>query len=95
MEHYRYIPGVVSLNFDEEACTGCGLCVDVCPHRVFEMINGKARLRDRDGCVECGACAKNCEGRAIRVDPGVGCAVCVIKSWLWSMGLRVSRPSCR
>ncbi|NJB67911.1 NAD-dependent dihydropyrimidine dehydrogenase PreA subunit [Desulfobaculum xiamenense] len=94
MEGFRYIPGVVSLEFDEKACVGCGLCIQVCPHRVFELVAGRARMRDRDACIECGACALNCPPEAIRVTPGVGCAAHIIKSWLATLGLCRSSSSC-
>jgi len=33
----RYLAGVTTLVYAEEKCTGCGRCVDVCPHGVFVM----------------------------------------------------------
>jgi NAD-dependent dihydropyrimidine dehydrogenase PreA subunit len=78
----RYIDGVVSLEFDQARCTGCGLCVEVCPRGVFAMANGVAQLVDRDACLECGACALNCLPEAITVNPGVGCAQAIIHGWL-------------
>lgn len=74
----RYIANVVTLAYDETKCTGCGLCVMVCPHAVFELSERRARLVDRDRCIECGACALNCAPGAIRVRAGVGCATGVI-----------------
>ncbi|MDF1577165.1 MAG: mercury methylation ferredoxin HgcB [Desulfurivibrionaceae bacterium] len=81
MEGFRYISGVVTLALDREICIGCGNCQTVCPHRVFEVADRKARLIDLDGCMECGACANNCPVAAISVTPGVGCASYVIKKW--------------
>lgn len=81
MKEFRYLPGVVSLNLDEERCVGCGACAEVCPQQVFVVEAGKARLADRDGCMECGACANNCPVAAIVVRPGVGCAANVIQKW--------------
>jgi len=76
----RYLSGVVSLALDEELCTGCGRCTEVCPHAVFRCAEGdRAVVRDRDACMECGACARNCPEDAISVDAGVGCASAVIK----------------
>lgn len=87
---HRYLKNVVTLKFNEDRCTGCGLCVDVCPHAVFAMNGGKAFVTDRDLCMECGACAKNCAFSAISVRPGVGCA------WgIWMSRLkRKARPCC-
>ena len=75
---YRYLKNVVTLKYDREKCTGCGMCVEVCPHRVFEIENGKAYVTDRDLCMECGACAKNCPFSAISVRAGVGCAYAIL-----------------
>jgi ferredoxin len=78
----RYIDGVVTLGLDRDACNGCRMCMAVCPHGVFEMADGRARIVDRDACIECGACVRNCAAGALSVDPGVGCAAAVIKGWL-------------
>ena len=75
----RYLPGVVTLTLDAEQCDGCAMCVTVCPHAVFRLENGKARIEDHDACMECGACAKNCSRGAISVRPGVGCAAAVVR----------------
>ncbi len=71
MEH-RYLKNVVTLEYSAEKCTGCGMCAQVCPHRVFVIEDGKARLADRDLCMECGACALNCASQAISVRAGLG-----------------------
>lgn len=82
MEEFRYLPGVATLELDEKACVGCGVCEIVCPHGVFLLDNSKARINDLDGCMECGACTKNCSANAIRVSPGVGCAAYIIQTWV-------------
>lgn len=81
MRDFRYIEGVSTLRLDTGACTGCGMCRNVCPHGVFRIENGKAMIVDLDGCMECGACAKNCPARTIDVTPGVGCASYIIQTW--------------
>lgn len=80
MMRQQYLKNVVTLKYDETECTGCGICVDVCPHAVFRMENGRAALVDRDLCMECGACAKNCPFSAISVRSGVGCAWAILLS---------------
>lgn len=75
----RYLRGVSTLEYERDKCNGCGFCVAVCPHRVFEMTGGRARVVDRDLCMECGACMRNCLGKAIKVRAGVGCAAALIK----------------
>ena len=74
----RYLPDVVTLEYDADKCVGCGLCEIVCPHGVFAVEDGKAEVVDRDACMECGACARNCPAQALSVCAGVGCAAAVI-----------------
>jgi NAD-dependent dihydropyrimidine dehydrogenase PreA subunit len=85
----RYLSGVTTLEYDAQKCTGCGRCVEVCPHSVFAMENGRASLVDKDACIECGACQKNCAFDAIKVEAGVGCAAAI----LGSAGSK-KQPSC-
>ena len=89
MTRLRYLPGVVTLTLDVQKCTGCGMCVSVCPHAVFVVENRKARIVDRDACMECGACGLNCPEDAIQGRSGVGCAAAVIKGML-----RGTAPCC-
>jgi ferredoxin len=77
---HRYLSNVTTLAIDEERCIGCGRCVDVCPHRIIAMTNGKAAVNDKDRCIECGACSKNCPVGAITVTAGVGCAAAILSS---------------
>lgn len=86
MEKIRYISGVSTLKLDKNSCTGCGMCLNVCPHAVFSLIQGKAQIMDMDGCMECGACAMNCPESAVSVTPGVGCAAYIISSWVKGKG---------
>ena len=82
MVNFKYLPGVSTLNLDQNACSGCGMCRMVCPHGVFELHDRKAVVRDPDGCMECGACSKNCPENALQVTPGVGCASYIIQTWV-------------
>jgi NAD-dependent dihydropyrimidine dehydrogenase PreA subunit len=82
MKAFRYLPGVTTLEYDEDRCVGCGSCETVCPHGVFNIKRKKACMVDKDGCMECGACALNCPTAAIRVTPGVGCAAYIISGWI-------------
>ncbi len=73
-----YLKDVVTLQLNTEKCTGCTMCLLVCPHNVFRLINKKAVIIDKDRCMECGACARNCPEDAINVRTGVGCAAGII-----------------
>lgn len=68
----EYMKNVVTLSLDQDQCTGCQICTQVCPHHVFEMSQGKAHMVHRDACMECGACSGNCPAKAISVKSGVG-----------------------
>ena len=89
MDQQVYLKNVVTLTLNPQACTGCGLCTIVCPHRVFKIKDKRAIITSRDLCMECGACAMNCESGAITVKRGVGCAAAVINS-----KLKNTEPSC-
>jgi electron transfer flavoprotein alpha subunit len=51
---------------DKEKCTGCGLCVKVCPYGAVEVLDGIAVLNER--CNACGACVESCKPGAIQSD---------------------------
>ena len=84
-----YLKDVTTLKLISEACVGCGRCVEVCPHEVFEMRDRKAVIIEKDACMECGACAKNCAYGALTVNAGVGCAAALINGMVTG-----SEPSC-
>ncbi len=73
---------VNTLRLDETRCTGCGMCLNVCPHGVFARDNRKVRLVQPAACMECGACPLNCPFDAIAVESGVGCAGSMIRAAL-------------
>ncbi|MFH2204946.1 MAG: mercury methylation ferredoxin HgcB [Elusimicrobiota bacterium] len=79
MTRHRYLSGVSTLALDAAKCTGCGFCLDVCPHEVFQLADKKAVIADLDACMECGACALNCPTQALLVESGVGCAQAIVK----------------
>jgi NAD-dependent dihydropyrimidine dehydrogenase PreA subunit len=53
---------------DEEKCTGCGECVDVCPAEVLELQDDKAVVINEDECLECESCVETCEQEAITLE---------------------------
>ena len=48
---------------DNEKCTGCSACVEMCPVNAIKIENGKAVINDE--CVECGVCINGCPNEAI------------------------------
>ncbi|MFH2044883.1 MAG: mercury methylation ferredoxin HgcB [Pseudomonadota bacterium] len=82
MKGFSYLSNVSTLKLDSNKCIGCGICLEVCPHQVFSLEEGKAMITGFDACIECGACARNCPSTAIFVDAGVGCANGIIKEWI-------------
>ncbi len=53
----------MTVEFDDEKCTGCEACLDSCPYNAIEMVDGKAvKLK---ACTECGACVESCPSEAI------------------------------
>jgi len=58
------------LEFRPEACSGCGLCVDVCPLGRLCVYDGKVGIRaGQPACIHCGICVTTCPREAI-VFPG-------------------------
>ena len=76
----KYLKNVARLELFQEKCIGCKACVDVCPHNVFYIKDGKAVILDKDLCMECGACQRNCITGAILVRTGVGCAAAILNT---------------
>ncbi len=73
--------GVAVVN--DEKCTGCGMCADICPKGVIEIIpKGKPTIVNcnskekgvsvtkacRAGCIGCGLCVKACEKGAVKIE---------------------------
>jgi len=77
-----YLKNISTLQVFPEKCTGCGMCMEVCPHAVFRLVDRRVTIVDKDRCMECGACEKNCDYGAISVKAGVGCATAVIKGMI-------------
>lgn len=94
MKGFSYLRNVTTVELHDEACIGCGRCIEVCPHQVFVLKEKTASIINKDACMECGACARNCLTAAIKVDAGVGCASGIINEWLREHKLRAPGSGC-
>lgn len=56
------------IRIDQDACTGCGLCIPNCPEGAIQIIDGKARLVSDLMCDGLGACLGHCPENAISIE---------------------------
>jgi nitroreductase/NAD-dependent dihydropyrimidine dehydrogenase PreA subunit len=54
---------------DQDTCTGCGECVDICPDHVLGLQDEKPRAGSGlfMGCIACGHCTMVCPTESIRI----------------------------
>lgn len=66
---------------DHQLCTGCGICVQICPLDVFRMDNDneKAVIKYPEDCQLCELCMLDCPTKALTVTPEK--TVPLILSW--------------
>ena len=57
------------LQINNELCTGCGQCVDMCPFGALTIQNNKAVV-DEGMCRLCGVCMNACAFGAMSMDAG-------------------------
>jgi len=60
----------MAIYIDKDACTACGVCVDICPEDVLALDEkeGYAVVHYPDECWRCGSCTFDCAFGAIEVD---------------------------
>src|ERR1035437_3431383 len=58
---------LITYSIDPEKCTGCGLCIKVCPTQATSGEKKNAHTIDNDKCTRCGACIESCKFDAINV----------------------------
>ncbi len=96
MKNFKYLDNTAILSLNAEKCSGCGRCINVCPHSVLVINNGLAHIVKPDSCMECGACVKNCPEKALFTNPddGCGCAAYIIASWVARLRGKPSNCGC-
>ena len=53
---------------NQEMCTGCGACVEVCPVGAIALDDRGVAGIDEDECIRCGKCHEACPEEAVRHD---------------------------
>jgi len=55
----------MAAKIDPERCTGCGICVEVCPQEAIKVYD----IAEVDGekCTDCGTCVEECPNEAITI----------------------------
>ena len=58
---------MVKIKIDEEACVGCGSCVDDCPNDVYKLDEkkGKSTVVNKEDCMACLSCHEICPAQAM------------------------------
>ncbi len=67
---------MAKVSFKQDACKGCGLCVEACPKKIVvldhDKINAKgfhpAAVTDMSACIGCAFCATMCPDVVITVE---------------------------
>lgn len=51
-----------------DACDGDGVCVDICPMNVYDLVDKRSVPERADDCIMCMACVNACPNQAITVE---------------------------
>lgn len=54
-----------------DSCTGCGMCLSICPTKAISGGPGRYHVIDENLCIKCGACAKICPNSSVIDSNGV------------------------
>ncbi|MFC1560172.1 ATP-binding protein [Candidatus Margulisiibacteriota bacterium] len=58
------------VDIDEEKCTGCAACVDLCPKQILyiDEATGKCKVTDESKCDKLRGCEQVCPADAIKIN---------------------------
>ncbi|MFC2045502.1 FAD-dependent oxidoreductase [Chloroflexota bacterium] len=63
-------PEIPDINLNDELCSGCGVCVTICPYDATEMVKADGKQTstiDKIRCKRCGLCVSACPSGAITI----------------------------
>ncbi|MFA5374940.1 MAG: 4Fe-4S binding protein [Dehalococcoidia bacterium] len=54
---------------DENLCTACGTCVEMCPKKILyiDEVDNVCRVTDESKCDRLGGCERKCTAKAIKI----------------------------
>ncbi|HPQ44732.1 MAG TPA: 4Fe-4S binding protein [Syntrophales bacterium] len=55
------------IEINNSKCVGCGICVNICPLKVYIVKDGKSFPVTEEDCIHCCLCKENCPEKAIAV----------------------------
>jgi 2-oxoglutarate ferredoxin oxidoreductase subunit delta len=60
------------VQIDDNACTGCGICVSMCPKRILyiDKKTRKCAVTDESKCDRLAGCERACPAKAIKIEGG-------------------------
>jgi len=58
-------PGFTIPTVDEDKCTGCGICIDICPVNAISLQEDGIAIIDKNTCTNCRICVEKCPVNAI------------------------------
>jgi electron transfer flavoprotein-quinone oxidoreductase len=57
----------MKIEIDATRCSGCGICQQVCPQMIVEVVDGTMQVHDQGRCMGCFGCEDECPSGAVRV----------------------------
>jgi len=55
------------VSLDQDRCTACGTCIEVCPMEVFSKEDKKISVKKEKECIACKCCQVQCPAQCIDI----------------------------